>query len=790
MASSSSNRAPSDPVLSHPTLSYYQSTRLKYARPQDLPSYPSMGLKADGAAASAAASLGWASSAKAIEHHENSSSSPIALAAAVQARDHDFLAQAIVPESDLPGQPMSKLATESARASSGSLKASASAWGSSAASLAFEAARTSPKAPQRDEARSLTRKNSLNAARASVSANARRRSASSPQAVEDTYPDQANAATNALSAATFASHRQTLVPVEEAGAVPFTTMNRNMFTSRPPVQPEVEEQQRADVLHASAVAMAKGMFDRQQKMIEASKQTETLRSSSFNRRRAASSPQPSRDDDSTIIGQPLNLQEAAYRLAQERLAKLRDEHQGHLQLQEYYGSAPLPSQRKGKLGTIRRKLTRRRSDSDSVLEDRKRSIAIRRQMSTLNAGLSKVDEQKRTKDREALLAAAHRNVRARLERMDQKVYEETGRIAPRKLTEWELKAHAAAQARSDNRQSHTQGMIDLGGGRFMAQEEVDEIAARRLKPLLDDIEAKAEEERERQLAERLDEERRKEEAEREKAREKEIQDIYRKLKDQNKEAEKARKAQAKQEAKARKEEEKNAQAEQKRQAQDEKKASKDGAQPGALHLREGSSGDDGDEAGENPPTEAPLDNDQAENREGTTRNMVRVLIGRNRRSSSPPLDDESTSPTAKVRNWFKSRFSRPRAKSSASTSDEATAERKEFVGGVRLRRERDGSSESVTGPNEGSVRDVALASAPDSGESEPSDANAMNVHSAAVDRRTVSSSDSSSSGQEFVEAPDDRPGRDFVIHRTLAERITGRGSGSVTRESRFSEIIE
>ena len=46
-----------------------------------------------------------------------------------------------------------------------------------------------------------------------------------------------------------------------------------------------------------------------------------------------------------------NLQEAAYRLAQERLAKLQDEHQKNRDLQEYYGAASL--QRSGKIGTIR-----------------------------------------------------------------------------------------------------------------------------------------------------------------------------------------------------------------------------------------------------------------------------------------------------------------------------------------------------------------------------------------------------------------------------------------------------
>ncbi len=48
-------------------------------------------------------------------------------------------------------------------------------------------------------------------------------------------------------------------------------MNKLMFTSRPPVKLEVDEQKRTDVLHASAVAMAKKMYNQQQKMIESQK---------------------------------------------------------------------------------------------------------------------------------------------------------------------------------------------------------------------------------------------------------------------------------------------------------------------------------------------------------------------------------------------------------------------------------------------------------------------------------------------------------------------------------------
>lgn len=342
-----------------------------------------------------------------------------------------------------------------------------------------------------------------------------------------TYPDQANASANALRAANRASVRGNF---DEGGSVPYTNMPREMYTSRPPVKLEVEEKQHADSLHASAIAMAKQMYNQQQKLIDIAKNndasTAAARSSSFSRHGAIS---PVSSDGQVPTGFP-NLQEAAYRLAQERLAKLHDEHQKERGYQDYYG-APNMQRNTGKLGTIRGKLTRRRSSSDGdIIDDRKRSQQIRQEMSMFSTTLSKVDEEKRTHARQALLAAAQRNVKAQMEGMDQKMFENTGRVPPSRLNDWEMKAHSAALLRIESGRNENEGKIDLGAGVYMTQEEVNAIAAKRIQPVLDDINRKAEAERERQLTAKLDEEHRKEEVEREKGRDKEIHDIHKKLK--------------------------------------------------------------------------------------------------------------------------------------------------------------------------------------------------------------------------------------------------------------------
>lgn len=351
----------------------------------------------------------------------------------------------------------------------------------------------------------------MRAAKGAMAGGRRPRAISTPV----TYPDSSNAAANALNAATVA-HRPS-VKSKDAGTSPIVKMDRQMYTSNPPVQLEVDERNRDAVLHASALAMAKKMYSNQQKIYDAAKQNQGS------------------DTDEVPPMQFGNLHEAAYKLAQERLARLHDEHQKNRDYQDYYGatpSAPPPARKLTRLGKMRRRAS---SDGDVVSapadDDQQRSRHIRSQMSLFDTRLSAVDQAKRSKDREALLAAAQRNVKAAMEGMDEKMYRETGRVAPAKLNDWELKAHATAQARSDNRkEADHSGQVNIGGGKYLDREEIDEIAARRVQPVLNEINERAELERQRILAQREEQEKKRLEWEAEKTRNAEIKEQARKVK--------------------------------------------------------------------------------------------------------------------------------------------------------------------------------------------------------------------------------------------------------------------
>ncbi|KAI0471999.1 hypothetical protein GGR56DRAFT_656420 [Xylariaceae sp. FL0804] len=657
------------------------SGRLVYARPQDLPSYPSVGLSERGSAASAAATLGWANKKSPEPWKPDKSSS--AFAAAVMAKDYKP-APTWQPVASGHGAKAALLAAQSQSSKSmGSERPAPTSHGHSAANIAFKSERNAPPRPQSNN---LASERSLLAAKGAMSN--RQRSGSAP-VPREAHTQESSAAAHALTAATRA-HRppRNSVPEEDAGAVPYTTLPRQMFSSHPPVKAETDEQKRADVLHASALAMAKKMYNQQQKMIDARKTRLQARSS-----------QEQLEASSTISddAQPVqitNLQDAAYKQAQARLAKMQEGNAKNQSYQEYYGTKP-----GARRFSVSRKLRRRSGSDGAVIEDRKRSQQIKQQMSMFSNKLSEVDETKRTRDQEALMAAARRNVHMRLKGMDEKISAETGMMPPSTLTQWETKAHAAAQDRSHARigQAEADNKVDIGAGRYMDQQEIDAIAARRVQPVLDEINEKVEKEQARQTELRLEMERKKEQEEIDRSHQKEIQEINRKLRDQDRQEMKERKAEEKQEAKAKKDHDKAIKAEQKRLSRAEK------------HKRTSSYPDtDPEEAEESA-------NRLTWNSMGQPVRLPQgeTLAGSIKSAEGEPPEEQSVmpgerSPPGKVRTWFKSRFSRG-AKSPDEHKAGGRSARRSFVGGAALTgTDRNESSTSLDGRS-ASVRAVAMA---------------------------------------------------------------------------------
>lgn len=479
--------------------------RLRYADPKSLPSYPSRGVPRE-ATASAAAALGWAKNRDGslsvphpIREKTASFSATTAASLATDPKDSQRRAKSVRERKAPP-----KVTTTAHRHSF-----SQDNWGSSAACIAYK---SQPSPSKKDTHVSPPHHGRSSLAAAQEATASRPRSLSSPLVKQRSHGLANPGSTQRWS---FAPE---LSPSAEYGSVPTTLLDRSMYTSHPPVGIEVEERRRADELHSSAVALARQVFLKQQKLTE-----QHMREMEED------------DDDDMMSGgepahsEPVNLHEAAYKLAQERLAKLEQEFQKNREFRERYNpnQSPTPPRRR----THKAFRLRNRSSSDSDLQSRRQDRTSN--PTTIFPSLqTKVDQDQRRRDREAVLAAARRNVQSQLHDIDESIYDRTGMVPPSKLTEWKTKAETLAQIKVASEMPPS-GKRDVGGGMFVTQEEIDAVAARNVQPLLEEINERAEKEQERQRLLKEEQALKEIETEKKKAHDREVKEIYRKLKGKN-----------------------------------------------------------------------------------------------------------------------------------------------------------------------------------------------------------------------------------------------------------------
>jgi hypothetical protein len=411
-------------------------------------------------------------------------------------------------------------------------KPEASAYGSSAATIAFGKKGLGPQVNY-DNVEDGNRK-ALIAATGAVSSSGRKRAQSTP--APPLYPDAGNSARNALSAATIASspsmraakNKNTPVQTDsnrmgshamEAARIQHAKTSREMYTDRPPVAIEVEEKKRKDALKASAISMAKKMYDVQQQHIETAA-GRTQRSNAHSGATAAHGQQPTHATEADIKEQAMQyigIQEAAQKLAAERLAKIEPD--DNAKYRSYYGYEK-PTRSKLSMRRGRNRAASNPETADSS-DDELTTRRIRSQMSQLNKSIAEVDAKKRDQDRKHLLAAAERKVQAQMLGMDKKIFDETGKMSPAMIDEWDAKARAKAAANSEARlENH--GRVHLGHGKYMDQAEIDAVAQARIQPTLDEITEKTEKRRAEEEEQRLEMEEKRREAQIEKERTAEI----------------------------------------------------------------------------------------------------------------------------------------------------------------------------------------------------------------------------------------------------------------------------
>jgi len=149
------------------------------------------------------------------------------------------------------------------------------------------------------------------------------------------------------------------------------------------------------------------------------------------------------------------------------------------------------------------------------------------------------------------MAAAEKKVKAQMLGMDDKVFNETGKMSPAMIEDWDAKARAKAEADSEARMVN-HGRVHVGGGKYLDQADIDAVAAARIQPTLDAINDKAEKQRARDEEIRLDNEEKKRQDQIEKERASELKAEQKRVKGEEKaaartekEAEKAKHAEEK-----------------------------------------------------------------------------------------------------------------------------------------------------------------------------------------------------------------------------------------------------
>lgn len=526
------------------------ATSLKYARAQDLPSYPSVGIDTKNSGLGAA-SLAFANP-KDVQYPKVESNSQNSLKAATLANNYK-MAPLWQPEASAAGSKAALLAAQGKGRDW--WQPSASKDGLQAATLAT---RNKNLGPEIYQGNTPDGKNKALMA-ATLSVKGRKRSDSTPEPAS--YPDAANAKSNSLKAATSVSSRAN----EQSRIIHARNLSREMYTEHPDVDIEKKERAHQDALKGASISMAKKMYALERVDDQGHVQLSAGRAAAQTADR--SSVGGEKDLRQQAL-QYLTLQDAAQRLAAERLAKI-DNQQEQEAFRDYYGYSSKRRSRLTLKGRNRRRASsegatgfrrnqasvesppaspqpdvpHKRGNLDIDSDDEEQAAKVRSQMSTFNAKLAEADK-KRTKDQQNLLAAAERKVQAQMHKMDEKVFNETGKMSPAMMEDWDSKARAKAAAASQARmQNH--GKVDIGGGKFMDQSEIDAIAMGNVRPTLDEIHETAEKQRARDEEIRLEKEQQRREAQQEKERNADNKALAKKMKADDKEAEKARKREAK-----------------------------------------------------------------------------------------------------------------------------------------------------------------------------------------------------------------------------------------------------
>lgn len=236
-----------------------------------------------------------------------------------------------------------------------------------------------------------------------------------------------------------------------------------MLTEHPPIRMEVEEKEHKDALRASAISLARSVYN------------------------------PTSANNADPKHKPMqynSLQEQAQKLATERLSKIKNPDE-HADYRNYYGVGTPARSRSTRTNSVLQKIRHPKSQRSSSFDedDINRSQRVRSQMAALQSDIEKVDAQRATQDRARLMQAAQKKVTAQMHKMDDDVFRETGKMSPIMMSEWEIKSRQRLQQQRQTnvREIQPDSAVNVGAGKLVDRAEIEDLANARVGPTLKGI---------------------------------------------------------------------------------------------------------------------------------------------------------------------------------------------------------------------------------------------------------------------------------------------------------------
>ncbi|KAK2788315.1 hypothetical protein FQN53_003849 [Emmonsiellopsis sp. PD_33] len=276
---------------------------------------------------------------------------------------------------------------------------------------------------------------------------------------------------------------------------------RELYPEEAVLGAQADERAKKEMLHATAVTMARQTFA---VMPQAEANVSDL---------VRGVPGPAPFTDASM------LHDVAQRQASEKLANMHDEHKA---FKDYY-TAGIPPKRQSSIYAKLR--NRASSEGDTANMDQEHSMMIRSQMSAFQNKMAAVNAQ-RARDHQALMEAATRKAGMTIDKVDNDIYEATGRPPSMVLDKFVTRPLSPDGGEGE---IGSRSYVPIGGGKFVNQDTIEDLARKRTRPTMDEVLQKAQEAHAQDIEEKLDEIRSAEEADIERERAKEASEIQRQI---------------------------------------------------------------------------------------------------------------------------------------------------------------------------------------------------------------------------------------------------------------------